>query len=92
MYGDLLSNQYILCPILYIHTVIMRVYLSNIEKKAWRKFRLRIQIPYRPEFFSGLLFTTAKVVFITAKITLKFMSLSTVQIYDFHIFLVVYIQ
>ena len=88
MYGDLLSNQYILCPILYIHTVIM----SNIEKKAWRKFRLRTQIPYRPEFFSGLLFTTAKVVFITAKITLKFMSLSSVQIYDFHIFLVVYIQ
>ena len=31
--------------------------------------RLRVQIPYRPEFFSGLFFTTAQVVHITARIT-----------------------
>ena len=37
-------------------------------------------------FFSGLLFTTAQVVFITAKIAFIFTSLSAVQIYDFHIF------
>ena len=37
-------------------------------------------------FFSGLIFTTAQVVFITAKITFIFTSLSAVQIYDFHIF------
>ena len=29
-----------------------------------------VQIPYSPEFFSGLIFTTAEVVFITAKIAL----------------------
>ena len=40
-------------------------YLSSSEKKAWKKFRpVRVsqrswvQIPYRPEFFPGLLFTT----------------------------------
>ena len=36
-------------------------------------------------FFSGLIFTTALVVFITAKISFIFTSLSAVQIYDFHI-------
>ena len=41
-------------------------------------------LPYRPESFSGLIFTTAQVVFITVKIT------SIVQIYDFYIFTVVY--
>ena len=30
---------------------------------------------YRPEFFSGLIFTTAQVVFITAKIAFRFMAL-----------------
>ena len=44
-----------------------------------------VQIPYRPEFFSGLLFTTSQVVFITAKITF-----TAVQIYDFHIFTTVH--
>ena len=37
---------------------------------------------YRPEFFSGLLFTTTQVVFITAKIAFIFTSLTAVQIYD----------
>ena len=46
--------------------------------------RLRVKIPYRPEFFSGLLFTTA--LFITVKITFIFMSLFAVLIYDLHIF------
>ena len=40
--------------------------------------------------FLGLIFTTAQVVFITAKIAFIFASLSAVQIYDFHIFIVVY--
>ena len=31
-----------------------------------------VQIPYRPEFFLGLIFTTAQVVFITGKIVLIF--------------------
>ena len=47
-------------------------------------------LPYRPESFSGLIFTTAQVVFITVKITSIFTSLSAVQIYDFYIFTVVY--
>ena len=41
-------------------------------------------IPYRPEIFSGLIFTTAQVVFMTAKFT----SLSSVHINDFHTFTV----
>ena len=39
-------------------------------------------IPYRPEIFSGLIFNTAQVVFMTAKFT----SLSSVHINDFHKF------
>ena len=41
-------------------------------------------------FFSGLIFTTAQVVFIIAKMSFIFTSLSAVQIYDFHIFTFVY--
>ena len=41
-------------------------------------------------FFSGLIFTTAEVVFITAKIAFVLTSLFAVQIYDFHIFTVEY--
>ena len=40
-------------------------------------------------FFQALIFTTAQVVFITAKISFIFMPLSAVQVYDFHIFTVV---
>ena len=47
---------------------------------------------YRPEFFSGVIFTTAQVVFMTAKIAFIFTSLSADQIYDFHIFTVVYLN
>ena len=43
--------------------------------------------PYRPEiFFPGPIFITAQVVFVTATIAFIFMSLSAVQISDFHIF------
>ena len=49
-----------------------------------------VQIPYRPEFFSGPIFTTAQAVFITAKIAFIFTSSAAVQIYDFHIFTVFY--
>ena len=41
-------------------------------------------------FFLGLIFTTAQVVFITAKIAFIFTSLSALQIYDLHIFTAVY--
>ena len=47
-----------------------------------------VQIPYRSELFSGLIFTTAQAVFITAEIAFIFTSLSPVHIYDFHIFTV----
>ena len=36
---------------------------APVSQKSW------VQIPYRPEFFSGLIFTTAYVVHITARIT-----------------------
>ena len=39
--------------------------------------------------YSGLIFTTAQVVFVTAKIAFIFTPLSEVQIFDFHIFTVV---
>ena len=51
-----------------------------------------LQIPYKPESFSGLIFTIAQVVFITTKITFILKSLSAVQTCDFHIFIVVYSQ
>ena len=53
-------------------------YLSSSENKAWKKIQACtalvsqkswVHIPYRPEFFSGLIFTTAQVVYITARIT-----------------------
>ena len=50
----------------------------------------RLDIFSPTEFFSGLFFTPALVVFITAKIASIFTSLSAVQIYDFHIFTAVY--
>ena len=35
-------------------------------------FTIPVQVPHRPEFFSGFNFTTAQVVFIAAKIVLIF--------------------
>ena len=43
--------------------------------------------PYKTEFFSGFLFTTAKVAYITAMIILYLILHSAVRTYDFHIFL-----
>ena len=49
-------------------------------------------LPIQDWIFSGLIFTTAQVVFITAEIAFIFTSLSAVQIHDFHIFTVVYLN
>ena len=47
--------------------------MSSSENKAWKKIqRSWVQILYRPEIFSGLIFTAAQVVFITVKITFVF--------------------
>ena len=48
-------------------------YLSSSENKAWKISGL-CEIQYRPEFFSGLISTTAQVAFITAKIAFIFTS------------------
>ena len=61
---------------------------KGLEKS--RPVRSWVHISYRPEVFSGPIFATAQVVFITAKIAFIFTSLSAVQIYDFHAFTVVY--
>ena len=47
--------------------------------------RSRVRIPYMPEFFSGFLFTTAKVASITAMISFYIIPHPAVHIYDFHI-------
>ena len=39
-----------------------------------------VQVPYRPEFFSGFNFTSAQVVFITAKIVLIFIVVVVVAV------------
>ena len=44
----------------------MKAIFAVMYQSSW------VQIPYSPEFFSGLIFTTAQVVFITAKIALIF--------------------
>ena len=44
----------------------MKATFAIMNQRSW------VQIPYSPEFFSGLIFTTAQVVFITAKIALIF--------------------
>ena len=44
-----------------------------------------IVTPYRPEFFSGLIFTTAQVVFITAKVAFMFTPGFTLCVEDYRI-------
>ena len=61
-------------------------YLSSCENKVWKKKKKSGL--YGLEFFSGLVFTSAYLVFITAKIASIFISLSAVHIYDFHSFTV----
>ena len=51
----------VICPVPNINT-------APYTRRSW------VQIPYRPESFSGLIFTTAQVVSNTAKITYKFIS------------------
>ena len=65
---------------------VMNTTRAVVKMRPEKKFR-----PVR-NFFSGLIFTTAQVVFITAKISFIFMYLSTVQIYDFHILTFAYTQ
>ena len=48
--------------------VNMKATFAVMNQRSW------VQIPYSPEFFSGLLFTTAQVVFITAKIAFIFIT------------------
>ena len=90
-------NETIISTNVYCWYILLHFELPQI--KAYENFKLItifliirswVQIPYKPEFLPGLLFTTASVVFITAKIAFIFTSLSTVQIYDFHIFTDVY--
>ena len=46
---------------------------APVSQRSW------VQILYRPELFLGLIFSTAQVVFITAKITFIFMFLVIVS-------------
>ena len=56
---------------------------ARVSQRSW------VQIPYRPDFFfSGVISTTAQVVFIAAKIAFIFACLSAVQIYDIYVFTV----
>ena len=48
----------------------MACYLNNWQSAAPVLQRSRVRIPYKPEFFSGFLFATAKVAYITAMINL----------------------
>ena len=62
---------------------------STLKKHSWQSTapvlqRSWVQIPYGPEFFSGLISTTSSVVFIAARISyIRFFT--AVHIYDFHI-------
>ena len=51
---------------------------TAVLQRSW------VQIPYRPEFFSGLIFTTAQVVFITAKITFIFTKADMLRKLEIH--------
>ena len=80
----------------YIHNftiILSRVYNEPIQRPAlgWlvslRRSRpilqrSRVRIPYKPEFFSGFLFATARVAYVTAMIIH-----STVHICHFHVFI-----
>ena len=85
----------------YIHNFIIilsRVYNEPIQRSApsWlvSSFgksvapvlqRSRVRIPYKPEFFSAFLFTTAKVASLTAMIYFYIIPHPEVHVYDFHI-------
>ena len=68
-------------------------FLVSSAGRALRRYRRGHGFKSRTglNFFSGLIFTIAQVLFITARVTFIFTPLSAVQIYDLHIFTVVYI-
>ena len=49
--------------------------LAQVAEHYTGSQRSWVKIPYRPEFFSGVTFTTAEVVFITSKIAFIFNNL-----------------
>lgn len=63
-------------PVRDLKPMTSAIPVQRSSQRSWA------QIPYRPKFFSGLIFATVQVVFITARITFIFTPLSTVQIYD----------
>lgn len=82
-----LRPQFTYLIFIYIHShlfITLRVYLEPITNAALVLHRSWVLIPYRPKFFSGLLLTTAQIVFVFVKIAFMFTSLSAVHIYDFH--------
>ena len=58
--------------------------LSNDRSTAPASQRLRVQIPYKPEFFTGSPFATTKL----RLQDLQLLDTTTVLIYDFHIFII----
>ena len=87
-----LRPQFTYLIFIYIHShlfITLRVYLEPTTNAALVLHRSWVLIPYRPKFFSGLLLTTAQIVFVFVKIAFMFTSLSAVHIYDFHMFTVI---
>ena len=66
------------------HVLSFRFMLQHSCPLQFRRPLLEkvIVTPYRPEFFSGLIFTTAQVVFITAKVALMFTPGFTLRVED----------
>ena len=82
--------------------ILLRVYNETIHRpapswlvsligRALHRYRsARVQIPYKPEFFSSFLFATTKVAFFTAMIILHLILHFGVHIYDFRKFKTLY--
>ena len=56
---------------------------APVSQRSW------VRIPFKPKFFSGLIFATAQVAYVTVMIFHLFIVCSVVQIYDFHIFIII---
>ena len=84
--SDLRSNEHYFSSEVVFITEVEIIILVFISTFIHHVFKSRTGL----DFFSGLIFTIAEVVFITAKIAFILTSLSAVQIYDFHIFKVDY--
>ena len=66
-------------------------WLVSLIGRALHRYRsARVQIPYKPEFFSSFLFATTKVAFFTAMIILHLILHVGVHIYDFRKFKTLY--